>query len=458
MFINEYTLILDLKKKMTAKVPQFVQYDNATLVFKIYDDGKMYDLSSFTRAEVAHKRPDGKVVVGTATIESLVNGERVIRYNYLGSEMNKIGFVETSLSIFSNDKKVTTQPFKVGIIKDNRDGVVEDSKEEMGILQELIAEVSAILVEANTAISNANEAVITATKASVDATNAVINANLAITDAEEAVTSTNQVKQDTLIAKAEAEQATINANSAVVDLVHKGEYNPNVSYVKKNIVSLDGSSYMNIAPSTGIPPTNTANWKVIGVRGNTGERGVQGIPGVPGNTGERGRGFSITKTYSSVAQMYADYSNPLVPVGDFVLISTSDVNNPENAMLFVKTNVEYSYLTDLSGAQGIKGEAGRDGISFIWRGVYSNTTTYPKDNVVSHNGSSFIALKTNTGISPTNDGINWSTVAQKGLDGSGSVVTVNGVSPDVNGNVEIPLVFKGTTPPSNTNNLWIDIS
>ena len=61
MFKNEYPLTVDLKRKMTAITPKFVQYDNATLTFKILDDGKQYDLTSFTRAEVAHKRPDGQV-------------------------------------------------------------------------------------------------------------------------------------------------------------------------------------------------------------------------------------------------------------------------------------------------------------------------------------------------------------------------------------------------------------
>lgn len=435
MFINEYTLILDLKKKMTAKVPQFVQYDNATLVFKIFDDGKMYDLSSFTKAEVAHKRPDGQIVVGTANLETLINGERVVRYNYLGSEMHNTGFVETSLSIFSQDKKVTTQPFKVEIITDNRDGLVQDSKEEMGILQELIAEISLVLIDAKNAINDANDAVTIATQATTDATTAIDNANIAVTDAQNAVTETNQVKNDTLIAKAEAEQAAINANSAVINLVHKGEYNPTTSYVERNIVSLDGSSYINIIPSTGVSPTNTNNWRIVGKKGDTGDRGIPGIQGIPGVKGDTGKGFSIAKTYNSVAQMYADYSNPLISVGDFVLINTTDINNPENAMLFVKTSTDYSYLTDLSGAQGIKGEKGIDGTSFTWRDAYNDTLTYLKNDVTYYDGSSFIALKANLGITPANDGVNWSTVAQRGVDGTGAVSTVDGFNPDANGDV-----------------------
>ena len=78
--------------------------------------------------------------------------------------------------------------------------------------------------------------------------------------------------------------------------------------------------------------------------------------GKDGKRGEDGKGFSIARTYQSIEQMYASHSDSSVAVGDFVLIANDNVDDdPDNAKLFVKTENGYTYLTDLSGAQGIKG-------------------------------------------------------------------------------------------------------
>lgn len=86
-----------------------------------------------------------------------------------------------------------------------------------------------------------------------------------------------------------------------------------------------------------------------------GERGIQGIQG------EKGDPFFISKVYNSVAEMHADYSNNEVKVGQFVVIETGNVNDEDNAKLFIKGNTSYEFLTDLSGAQGMQGPAGVQG-------------------------------------------------------------------------------------------------
>ena len=78
-----------------------------------------------------------------------------------------------------------------------------------------------------------------------------------------------------------------------------------------------------------------------------------------GQKGDTGEGFSIFKTYASVAAMNADAVN--VAQGKFVLIA-SDVENEDNAKLYVKGASGFTFLTDLSGAQGIKGEKGDQGL------------------------------------------------------------------------------------------------
>lgn len=68
-----------------------------------------------------------------------------------------------------------------------------------------------------------------------------------------------------------------------------------------------------------------------------------------------GDAFTIVKTYTSVAEMQADYSNSEVGIGQFVMIDTGDVDNPEDSQLYLKGDTEWKFISDLSGAQGIQG-------------------------------------------------------------------------------------------------------
>lgn len=74
--------------------------------------------------------------------------------------------------------------------------------------------------------------------------------------------------------------------------------------------------------------------------------------GLKGDTGE---GFSVFKTYASVTAMNADKAN--VPEGKFVLIASTE-EDADNAKLYVKGVSDFSFLTDMSGAQGVKGDTG----------------------------------------------------------------------------------------------------
>lgn len=208
---------------------------------------------------------------------------------------------------------------------------------------------------ANSAASSANTAATNANTAK-DAANVATNkANVATALAESATSGANAAKNDAIvaannanIARNNANQAAANVNDSIANFIHKDEYSSTISYVPRNIVSYQGSSYMNIVASRGILPTDTTKWKLVGSKG------------------ERGFGFT-------------------------------------------------------------------------WRKQYNSTITYQKDDVVYYNGSSFIALKNNTGVSPADDGVNWNIITQRGIDGLGSVSSVNGINPGLDGNVEIPI-------------------
>ena len=96
-------------------------------------------------------------------------------------------------------------------------------------------------------------------------------------------------------------------------------------------------------------------------KGEKGDKGDQGLQGPQGPQGPVGAPFQIKKIYDSVEAMNADYSGSDVAVGEFVLINTGDVSDPDNSKLYVKGDTQYDFVTDLSGAQGIQGPQGNPG-------------------------------------------------------------------------------------------------
>ena len=103
--------------------------------------------------------------------------------------------------------------------------------------------------------------------------------------------------------------------------------------------------------------------------------------------GDTGKGFSIAKTYASVDEMNADYSNEDIELYSFVLIDTGNVEDADNAKLYYKGTSSYEFLTDLSGSQGIQGETG-NGISSV---EHMETTTDGNNvyRIYFTNGSTF---------------------------------------------------------------------
>lgn len=81
---------------------------------------------------------------------------------------------------------------------------------------------------------------------------------------------------------------------------------------------------------------------------------------------------------------------------------------------------------------------------------YNPNTTYHKNNVVSYNGSSFIAKQTTTGNTPIGDANDpyWGLLAQRGVDGQGAANSVNGILPDVNGNIVLTASDIGAETPA----------
>lgn len=95
--------------------------------------------------------------------------------------------------------------------------------------------------------------------------------------------------------------------------------------------------------------------------------------------------------------------------------------------------------------------------------VWNIGKQYIRNNVVTFNGSTWQSLTTNTNSQPSESNTDWILLAQRGVDGTGSVVSVNGIMPDTNGDVKLDLP-KGTVTsvndiqPDSSGNITIELN
>lgn len=68
-----------------------------------------------------------------------------------------------------------------------------------------------------------------------------------------------------------------------------------------------------------------------------------------------GDAFTYKKEYPSVEAMEADWGTADVKLGEYVLINTNDVKDPDDAKVYLKTQEGWKFIVDLSGMQGIQG-------------------------------------------------------------------------------------------------------
>lgn len=68
-----------------------------------------------------------------------------------------------------------------------------------------------------------------------------------------------------------------------------------------------------------------------------------------------GDAFTYKKEYPSVEAMEADWGTADVKLGEYVLINTNNVEDPDDAKVYLKTQSGWKFIVDLSGMQGIQG-------------------------------------------------------------------------------------------------------
>ena len=171
-----------------------------------------------------------------------------------------------------------------------------------------------------------------------------------------------------------------------------------------------------------------------GSAGSAGSTGYVGSVGYVGSKGDTGIGFAVAKSYVSVAALTADTGPTGITAGQFAVVETGNVNDSENSRLYLWNGTAYSYVTDLSGSQGITGPAGYTGSTGTgytgstgtgYTGSASTAAGYTGsrgvDGVIGYNGS--------TGYTGS-IGIGYTGSAGSGGSGGGASVTVSDYAPN----------------------------
>jgi hypothetical protein len=132
----------------------------------------------------------------------------------------------------------------------------------------------------------------------------------------------------------------------------------------------------------------------IGPAGPTGSQGATGAAGPKGDTGATG------------PQGSTGPAGPMGPQG------IPGAQGPQGA-------IGPMGITGAQGPQGVAGSQGAAGTGFNFRAAFDNTATYAANDIVSYNGSSYVAkTTTNPGDPAPDSNPNWSLMAQQGAAGA----------------------------------------
>jgi collagen triple helix repeat protein len=169
----------------------------------------------------------------------------------------------------------------------------------------------------------------------------------------------------------------------------QGAWNDSATYNQSDVVAHDGAAWIANTTNTNEEPGVSPDWDLLAAKGDTGPTGAQGVDGSTGPAGAQG----ATGATGDTGPQGPDGSiGPQGPTGD---------TGPQGP----------------AGDTGPQGATGDTGPGLTFQGSWNDTSTYDADDVVQHDGSSWIANTTNTneepGLSPE-----WDLLAAKGDTGA----------------------------------------
>ncbi|KMY33095.1 hypothetical protein ACZ11_13590 [Lysinibacillus xylanilyticus] len=113
MLSNSWVVKADIKFKYYSSVPTFRRRDTAIINFLIYDNKKIYDISSFSKGEVTITFPQGGYLKRPCQKVN-INGVDYIQYIFNKDEIVELGVYKVILSFEDNTGRVSLQEILVG--------------------------------------------------------------------------------------------------------------------------------------------------------------------------------------------------------------------------------------------------------------------------------------------------------------------------------------------------------
>lgn len=113
MLSNSWVVKADIKFKYYSSVPTFRRRDTAIINFLIYDNKKLYDISSFSKGEVTITFPQGGYIKRPCQKVN-INGVDYIQYIFNKDEIVELGVYKVILSFEDNTGRVSLQEILVG--------------------------------------------------------------------------------------------------------------------------------------------------------------------------------------------------------------------------------------------------------------------------------------------------------------------------------------------------------
>lgn len=426
-FSNNYTVNVDIKTRMSNIVPTYKQGETAVLKFKVFDNNKLFDFTDFTRAEIVFRLPSGESVVGEAL---LVDG--LITYYFTGVEMAEVGRVQTLLSIYSGTTMVAVQPFIIHIY----DSMKNQDLSYIGILQDLIAEVQLLektvegsLVDIDSKIAQLDGAVLAEQTRESNETQRKLNETERITkESERNISESKRVSDEAI--------RVSNENQRIVD--------ENLRLSTESARQLkEDERIINETERVNSETTRKASEseRVIneGIRASA--ELTRDSNEAQRKSDESARNLSESQRISSESTRESNETARISAESQRVLDETTRKSNEQT-----RINNEVSRNSTFDTKVSQVNQAITDGNNFLTSSThkreYSPLTQYYKNNEVLYNGSTWRCMQDCISVTPT-EGVNWTLVAQRGIDGTGSVSSVNGISPDLSGNVNIDATSLG---------------
>lgn len=154
----------------------------------------------------------------------------------------------------------------------------------------------------------------------------------------------------------------------------RGTWSTTRSYSTDDVVNYAGSSFVAVATSVGVVPTNTSKWAVLAAKGSQGAQGLQGAsgiqgpqgnPGVPGPQGDPGAqgpqgdpGQQGTQGIQGIQGVPGPRGPGLTPV-----VGSMTPTNIANIYVDAQLTIEFTCAAGPSGSFGIITPAGSQIIS-----------------------------------------------------------------------------------------------